>query len=207
MSKKAKKKNYHHGNLFDAILAASTKLIVKKGVAGFSLREAASHIGVDPSACYRHFKNKNSILHALAQKGFMKLALMIDIELKDYSSATVEKKIEILGFTYFTFASTQTAFFRIMFGPLGVDSRDSSLAGHYPNNEGPYDTLLRLVNLWIKQNNLNTQSETVSLELWSSIHGLTCLVLDGALQTELKFTNMQQLIKNHISSILKGHKN
>src|SRR5215813_328576 len=62
-----KRATYHHGDLREALVAAAEKLVADKGVAGFSLREAARDVGVDPAACYRHFRDKQAIIQELAQ--------------------------------------------------------------------------------------------------------------------------------------------
>jgi len=183
--KKKHQKNYHHGDLAQALVDTSEQLILEKGVEAFSLREAARLVGVDPSACYRHYKDKNAILKALAKKGFTAMAQSMNEDLKKKAHASTEEKIETLCLGYFHFADKAPALFRVMFGQLGVDSRDASLKGHYENDLGPYDILIQVVTAWSTEKKFKKNPQETALELWAAIHGLTCLAMDGAVQAEL----------------------
>ena len=57
---------YHHGDLPSALKQAAVALIARHGVQGFSLREAATAVGVSPSAAYRHYADKAALLGAVA---------------------------------------------------------------------------------------------------------------------------------------------
>src|SRR5688572_13436483 len=76
---KAARSTYHHNDLPDALLNAAESLVAKNGPNGFSLREAARMVGVDPAASYRHFKDREAILQAIARRGFTRLrTFMVD---------------------------------------------------------------------------------------------------------------------------------
>src|SRR5438105_2878760 len=72
------RRSYHHGHLADALLSAAEALIARSGMHAFSLREAARRVGVDPSACYRHFQDREALLRALARRGAAHLALRME---------------------------------------------------------------------------------------------------------------------------------
>ena len=57
---------YHHGNLKAALIAAALKEISREGPDGFSLRGVARRAGVSAPAVYRHFKDKDDLLAAVA---------------------------------------------------------------------------------------------------------------------------------------------
>lgn len=64
---------YHHGNLKQALLEAAVELIAETGPRGFTLREAARRAGVSHNAPYRHFRDKDELLAAVASEGFDRL--------------------------------------------------------------------------------------------------------------------------------------
>jgi AcrR family transcriptional regulator len=64
---------YHHGNLKEALLEAAVELIAETGPRGFTLREAARRAGVSHNAPYRHFRDRNDLLAAVATDGFDRL--------------------------------------------------------------------------------------------------------------------------------------
>src|SRR5262245_40005842 len=65
-----KKGRYHHGDLRRALLEAALELIRAEGQAVLTLREVARRAGVTHAAPYRHFKNKEALLAAVAEEGF-----------------------------------------------------------------------------------------------------------------------------------------
>ncbi len=68
------RKSYHHGNLREALVAATLKLIDEKGPLGFTLAEAARAAGVSTAAPYRHFRGRDELIEAVAQQGFVMFA-------------------------------------------------------------------------------------------------------------------------------------
>jgi AcrR family transcriptional regulator len=65
---------YHHGRLRSAVLAAAEKTLATSGVEGISLRQLAKDVGVSHAAPRYHFKDKQSLLDALAIEGFTRLS-------------------------------------------------------------------------------------------------------------------------------------
>ncbi len=68
------RKPYHHGNLRQALVAATLKLIEEKGPLGFTLAEAARAAGVSAAAPYRHFRGRDELIEEVAQQGFVMFA-------------------------------------------------------------------------------------------------------------------------------------
>jgi len=173
-------RSYHHGDLRAALIAASTDLIKKKGVAGFSLREAARVVGVDASACYRHFRDRQAVLIAIAQTGFARLATIFARERTKQQAAEVDDKIVGLLLAYFDFATKHPAEFRVMFGESGLHSRDPRLR--------PRDTartaaeqLEDLAAEYAKKERISSIGAVeLANALWAIAHGTARLVIDGA---------------------------
>jgi AcrR family transcriptional regulator len=65
---------YHHGNLKQALLQAAVKVLAKVGPRAFTLREVARQAKVSHNAPYRHFRDKEELLAAVAAEGFERLA-------------------------------------------------------------------------------------------------------------------------------------
>ncbi len=62
---------YHHGNLRTALLAQAEKTVRERGVQDLSLRELAREVGVSHGAPRRHFPDRQALLNALAESGFV----------------------------------------------------------------------------------------------------------------------------------------
>src|SRR5690606_11175415 len=65
-----KRSSYHHGNLREALIDATAALIAELGPQAFTLAEAARRAGVSPAAPYRHFRDREDLLEAVAVEGF-----------------------------------------------------------------------------------------------------------------------------------------
>src|SRR5260221_8918952 len=66
------------GDLAAALLRAGEALIVERGPQGFSLREVARRARVSEAAPYWHFANKEALLAAIAEAGFVALAAALE---------------------------------------------------------------------------------------------------------------------------------
>ena len=58
-------KPYHHGNLQTELIEEGLALIHEEGIASFSLRKLAKRVGVSPTACYKHYANKEELLDTM----------------------------------------------------------------------------------------------------------------------------------------------
>ena len=68
--KSKKNQHYHHGDLKRVLIKTAVDLISEQGTGDLSLRKIAQRAGVSHTAPYRHFKDKNAILVAVAKQGF-----------------------------------------------------------------------------------------------------------------------------------------
>jgi AcrR family transcriptional regulator len=59
-------RSYHHGNLRAALIEATLRAIAEDGPEGFTLRDVARRAGVSAAAPYRHFRDKEELLAAVA---------------------------------------------------------------------------------------------------------------------------------------------
>ena len=66
-------KAYHHGNLVEALIAATIEIIQERGVEQLSVREVAKRAGVSPGAPFRHFRSKTALLTAVAEQAMDRL--------------------------------------------------------------------------------------------------------------------------------------
>src|SRR5216684_9391307 len=69
-----KRDTFRHGNLPEALVNAALKRLEAEGVESISLRELARDAGVNHRAVYRHFPDKLSLLAAVAECGWRRLA-------------------------------------------------------------------------------------------------------------------------------------
>src|SRR5258708_1069703 len=68
-----RQKPYHHGNLREELLEAAIRLIAEVGPTAFTLREVARRAGVSHNAPYRHFRDRDDLMPAVAAQAFREL--------------------------------------------------------------------------------------------------------------------------------------
>ena len=106
-------RSYHHGNLKQALLEASLDLIRKAGPGAFTLREVARRAGVSHNAPYRHFRDKEELLAALAAEGFDRLTAAMTKAAESASGAL--ERFRSSGRGYVEFALRYPQHFAVMF--------------------------------------------------------------------------------------------
>jgi len=171
---------YQHGNLREALVQAGLKLLAEGGVERLSLRAAAQLAGVSHAAPYRHFRDKEALVAAIAEQGFRLLTASMRTELERSDAANVSQRLEAIGFGYVHFALTHPAYLQVIFG--GV----LTIADPPPELEAAgreaFATLREVVATGIDAGELRAgDADEVSLACWSLVHGLSTLMINGAI--------------------------
>ena len=108
------RRGYHHGNLREALIGAALDLIASKGASGFTIAEAARHAGVSPAAPYRHFRDAEALLAAIALRGFDQLTAMLQ-QAWNEGHPNPASAFEAMGRAYLGFARDHPAYYQTMF--------------------------------------------------------------------------------------------
>ena len=146
-----------------ALLAAAEKLLEKNGPAALSLRELARRAGVSHNAPYRHFRDREALLAALASDGFRLLG-----------EALGKASGREMGEAYVRFALEHPELFRLMFGGRLRFTQHRELAEAAAK---PYDALLAA----FRVQPAVADPQKAAAAAWSLVHGLAHLLLDGHL--------------------------
>ena len=174
----SKRTAYHHGDLRRALLEASLALIDEAGIGALSLREAARKAGVSHNAPYHHFKDRGSLLAALAEEGFAQLAA--EMTAARAAAPDARTRLEACGQAYVRFALKSPARFKLMFRPeLAAPSAEAAVARA---STPALDTLTAAI-VEAQAAGLAPPGDPRPLVLtcWSAVHGLASLWLDGPL--------------------------
>jgi AcrR family transcriptional regulator len=169
--------NYHHGDAKNALVQAGIDIITERGVQNLSIRNAAKRIHVSHTAPYRHFKNKDELLVAIAIKGFDILDQNIDKALSNVSPSDPSALAQA-GRAYIQFAVSNSNYYRIMFGDSIRNKTD------HPEFFKAYDRSFRklihiIENKGNKQNADKTDPDITAVAVWSLLHGYCSLILDN----------------------------
>lgn len=166
-------RTYHHGELRDALLEAGAELITKAGWAAFTLREAARRAGVSHNAPYRHFRDKDELLAAVAAQGFERLTA--SMQRAASRGKTAAERWQLSGHGYIAFALRHPNYFLVMF-----DSTPE-VSGHpacQAAGQGAFETLLGFVaEAQAEGAVMGGDPMPVALTSWATVHGLAKLAI------------------------------
>jgi AcrR family transcriptional regulator len=154
------------------LIDAAEELIARNGVQGFSLREAARAVKVDPAMVYRYFEDREDLVRAVGDRGIEKLSKAMRAAVKRAAPSTAEAKLRVYGRVYVRFALKEGALFRVMFGPV----REAGL----PGAETPFALLVQCLVELAAERRVTIEPGNVAALCWAGMHGIAVLALDGA---------------------------
>jgi AcrR family transcriptional regulator len=108
------KRGYHHGNLRQALVDATLRLIDLHGPQGFSLSEAAKAADVTPAAVYRHFAGRDDLIAEVARQGYDVFAALMEFAYNDGKPSSLAA-FEATGRAYLAFARKYPGHYKAMF--------------------------------------------------------------------------------------------
>lgn len=168
---------YHHGNLREALLLAAIRLIAEVGPTAFTLREVARRAGVSHNAPYRHFRDRDDLMAAVAAQGYRELtAAMIEAAA---SKSDPLDRLKHAGLGYVTFALGRPEHFTVMFdAPVSERKHpDSATAAGEA-----FATLLGFVKACQDAGRLPSGDlRRMALLAWTMVHGIAKLATTGRL--------------------------
>lgn len=170
---------YHHGDLRATLLREATTLIRDSGVEALSLRRLSECAGVSRTALYHHFRDKNDLLCAIAQQGFVDLGALLR---SDGGLPEGARQAGLRGFvrSYIQFAAAHAEQYDLMFGrtiwKAGVPTealREVAYATFRSYAERIAEVLASL-----GETNPEKQLRLAQVS-WATLHGLCRFLIDG----------------------------
>ena len=146
------------------------------------MREVARRAGCTHQAPYHYFANREAILAALVHEGFDELTDMLASAREGLESADLRAILTASGSAYVEFALRHPGVFRVMFRPDACDPErfpEVAQAGERARHE-----LARLAKA-VMGDGAQVEAEVL---IWSGVHGLASLLLDGPLVGEFSST-------------------
>lgn len=179
MSQVSSKNSYHHGDLRRRLLEAATEMIGENGIDGLSLRKLAERVGVSRTAPYHHFKDKNELLCAIAEQGFVE-RLQGSVQNFEDESISMRQRFRQYVHGYMSFALENPELYELMFGRTiwkAQSGTDALKASAYPTFQYQVD----MVRHWQSEGLLKQGENPLRLSqvIWGTLHGITKLLIDG----------------------------
>ncbi|MGU3667259.1 TetR/AcrR family transcriptional regulator [Methylobacterium sp. A49B] len=204
--KPSDRRNYHHGNLKEALIEAARRFIAERGIGGFTLVDAARLVGVTPAALYRHFRGREALLEELAGRGFAELASRLARALT--SRGTPLERFTRMGETYLAFAEEEPAYYAAIFETRG--GQDPGGHEHSPSPDrqaarpSPFDLLVEALQATFTDGFGGVAPRFIALEVWALAHGLATLSAAGHLPRGPGFPDKYELLRAGVLALVHG---
>jgi AcrR family transcriptional regulator len=178
------KRPYHRVNLKQSLLDSAVTLIGETGPQAFTLREVARRAGVSHNAPYRHFRDKDDLLAAVAAQGFDRLTESMEQAMA--KGRTAAERLRLAGRGYVQFALGSPQHILVMF-------EEPKLADPRPEHAAPaqraFQTLLDAIAAAQTEGALpKGDPQRFAVVSWSGVHGLAKLAIGGQLPFDAKQT-------------------
>jgi AcrR family transcriptional regulator len=164
--------SYHHGDLPATLVRSAMEMLDEDGDVELSLRAVARRAGVSSGAPYRHFPDRISLLSAIAAVGYREL--MAELAARHPEPKTAAD-LGDLAVGYVEFALARGGLFRVMF----AEGCDRTSPDRVAAVEAVHAYLGAAVGRIFETDN----PSALATGLWSVVHGLAFLHLDGKLDT------------------------
>jgi len=170
-------RGYHHGNLREALIQAARQLMAEHGPEGVTLSEAARMAGVSAAAPYRHFKDRNNLMAALAVEGFTAFADTLEKAWNNGAGGPLTS-LSRVGAAYIDFARRQPAFYTAMF-ESGIDhGSDPDLSRESNRAFGVLRDAAAAMHATLPEDR-RAPPLMIALHVWTMAHGIASLFLRG----------------------------
>jgi AcrR family transcriptional regulator len=158
--------------------------------AALTLRAVARRAGVSHIAPYRHFADKEALLAAIAEEGFVELADRLD-EARARVPASLLAQLEESGWAYAQFALAHPDHVRVMFDVPVTEPQ--AYPGLLAAGSRAFNVLVEIIEAGQSAGeNVAGNSQQLAFAAWSMAHGLGLLLANRRAPPEVWATNGQE---------------
>lgn len=181
-------KKYHHGDLKLALIESGIKLLDREGYEAFSLRKVAKECNVSQTAPYRHFKDKEDLVHAIVMHVMREFNQILQGAV-DKHPDDPKAQLREMGVAYIRFFVEKPEYLRLIFlsdkrrtpvSSLGDCNEDEIQEYH------PFATFFRTLERYA-QNTGDVDKDQLLLHSWGLVHGIAILIANRDLPDEDKY--------------------
>ncbi len=169
---------FHHGNLKQALLDASAALLDKHGPDGVTIRAVAREVGVSHAAPVNHYKDRETLLTALATVLFDELLTSVRAKL-GREGFPAKERISVFAVVLFEYAMAHPNRYRLLWHTGLVNHSDPELLKVMDQF---YYACCAEIDAAAMCKELD--NETYAIALWSMVHGYIDLRLTGMFEAK-----------------------
>ncbi len=111
---------YHHGDLRIELIRIATHKLRTEGIDSITMRGLASELNVSRTAPYRHFKDKDELLCAIAKEGFNQFGHAMTNTWEQNSTLPMTERFSAVGACYIDFSRQYPEYYQLMFSNFGL---------------------------------------------------------------------------------------
>jgi AcrR family transcriptional regulator len=174
---------YHHGDLKNALIEAGIAILAEEGANGLSLRKVASRAGVSHTAPYAHFADKQALIAAISAEGYRRLYERMKTVQTQYPDDPLAQLVET-AWLYLDFAIEDTALFKLTFS--GAVEKEQEYPDLVTLTQQSFAIVRAIAEACQTAGILAPgSSEVAAIGIWSQVHGLASLMLEGQISHTL----------------------
>lgn len=173
-------RQYHHGDLKEALVEKGLQLLAREGYDGFSMRKLAAACGVSHTAPYKHYKSREEIIGAISQRIAVEFDAALAKAAERHPDDCRAQLMEMCA-QYVRFLSANPDYFRFVFmtdhgSPIEIEEGTVASGSRLPLNRALAcaERCFRPVSGdgWTRD----------FLAIWSMAHGLTLTLVAGTIR-------------------------
>ncbi len=183
---------YHHGDLRAALIRAGLAILAEEGVQALTLRAAARRVGVSHNAPYRHFADKEALLAAIAEEGFVELADRVE-EARAQAGGSPRAQLEESGWAYVQFALAHPDHLRVMFG-VPITGRQG-YPGLLAAGARAFSVLVEIIESGQRAGAfIEGDPRQLAFAAWAMVHGLALLLANQQVPPDVRSGYSQEAL-------------
>ena len=167
---------YHHGDLQEALIAATEEILADQGAEGFTLREAARRAGVSPAAPSHHFGNAPGLLTEVAIRGYEQLGAALKQAAE--KQEPLRRRLHAQGVAYVSFALKYPGRFQMMFSNKRLIADNERLRKASSNAHRQFEIVVQEL-VADTPDAGPEQARAAAAAAWSTAHGFAKLAIEG----------------------------
>lgn len=164
----------------EQLCAVATRLVLERGVEGFSMRTLAQELGCSPMRAYRYFRSKEELIAALRTQAFDRFAEALE----QAKAAAPDLRAAVIDTSeaYAKFAADNPWAYRLMFemGPTRAEGFPDLARASARARKTMTETVIAL----IEAGELSGDAAELGRIFWSGLHGVTILSVNGLLEVD-----------------------
>lgn len=173
-------KKYHHGDLKLALIEAGIRILDSERYEAFSLRKVAKECGVSQTAPYRHFKDKDDLIHAIIMHVMQQFNLSLEQAVLKHPD-NPKAQLSEMGMAYIRFFVENPEYLRLIFLNKKPDAyQNSGDCPGYEIPEGhPFATFFSTLQRYSEQaEHSGMDKDQLMLYSWGLVHGIAILIVN-----------------------------